>query len=92
MFARAEIALARAQPLVMVPVDAVQRVKDVALVFVRLAPDQFEARRVTLGLTQGTHVEILTGVTAGEAVATRGSFLLKTETLKGAIGAGCCDE
>ncbi len=92
MFARADITIARAAPLVMVPVDAVQRVKDVALVFVRLAPDQFEARRVTLGLTQGTHVEVRTGVTAGEAVATRGGFLLKTETLKGAIGAGCCDE
>jgi len=31
------------------------------------------------------------GVKSGEPVATRGSFLLKTETLKGAIGAGCCD-
>jgi cobalt-zinc-cadmium efflux system membrane fusion protein len=91
MFARAEIALANAKPTVMVPGAAVQRAKGVALVFVRLAADQFEARRVKIGLTQGDLVEIVEGVKAGEAVATRGSFLLKTETLKGAIGAGCCD-
>lgn len=91
MFARAEIALANAKPTVMVPQPAVQRAKSVALVFVKLAPDQYEARRVKLGLTQGDMVEIIEGVKAGEEVATRGSFLLKTETLKGAIGAGCCD-
>ena len=91
MFARAEIALASAKPTVMVPQSAVQRAKGVALVFVQLAPDQYEARRVKLGLTQGEMVEIVEGVKPGESVATQGSFLLKTETLKGAIGAGCCD-
>ncbi len=91
MFARAEIALANAKPTVMVPESAVQRAKGIALVFVKLASDHFEARRVKLGLTQGELVEVVEGVKAGEAVATRGSFLLKTETLKGAIGAGCCD-
>jgi cobalt-zinc-cadmium efflux system membrane fusion protein len=91
MFARAEIALADAKPTVMVPSAAVQRAKGVALVFVKLAADQYEARRVKLGLTQGEMVEVVEGVKAGETVATRGSFLLKTETLKGAIGAGCCD-
>jgi membrane fusion protein, heavy metal efflux system len=91
MFARAEISLANAKPTVMVPSPAVQRAKGVAIVFVRLAPDQYEARRVKLGLTQGELVEVVEGVKPGEVVATRGSFLLKTETLKGAIGAGCCD-
>lgn len=91
MFARAEISLAKAKPTVMVPQPAVQRAKNVAFVFVQLASDQYEARRVKLGLAQGDMVEILDGVKVGEPVATRGSFLLKTETLKGAIGAGCCD-
>jgi len=31
------------------------------------------------------------GVRVGEEVVTAGSFLLKTETLKESIGAGCCD-
>ena len=63
----------------------------VALVFVRIAPDEFEARRVKTGLVEGDRVEIIEGIKAGEDVATKGSFLLKTETLKGSIGAGCCD-
>jgi cobalt-zinc-cadmium efflux system membrane fusion protein len=29
-------------------------------------------------------------VKAGDEVVTEGSFLLKTETLKESIGAGCC--
>jgi cobalt-zinc-cadmium efflux system membrane fusion protein len=91
MFARAEIALANAKPTVMVPAAAVQRANGIAVVFVKLADDQYEARRVKLGLTQGALVEIVEGVKAGEAVATTGGFLLKTETLKGAIGAGCCE-
>jgi membrane fusion protein, heavy metal efflux system len=92
MYGRAEIALGAARPTVMVPAAAVQRARDTALVFVKLAADEFEARRVKTGLTEGELVEITEGVEAGEQVATIGSFLLKTETLKGAIGAGCCDE
>ena len=91
MFARAQIALGRARATVMVPAAAIQRARGVAFVFVRLAPDQFEARRVRIGLVEGDQVELTEGVAAGEEVATRGAFLLKTETLKGAIGAGCCD-
>ena len=68
-----------------------QRAGGVALVFVRLAQDVFETRRVRVGLSDGAFVELLEGVEPGEPVATTGSFLLKTETLKGSIGAGCCD-
>ena len=91
MYGRAEIALGGARPTVMVPAAGVQRAKGAAIVFVKLADDEFEARRVETGLVEGDLVEIRDGVKAGELVATTGSFLLKTETLKGAIGAGCCD-
>ncbi len=92
MFARARIALGGARPTVMVPRAAVQRAKGVPLVFVRVADDAFEARRVKLGLAEPDAVELVEGVKPGEAVVTEGSFLLKTETLKGSIGAGCCGE
>jgi cobalt-zinc-cadmium efflux system membrane fusion protein len=90
MFARAHIALGGARPTVMVPRAAIQRAKDVPLVFVRVADDAFEARRVKLGLTEPEAVELVDGVKPGEVVVTEGSFLLKTETLRGSIGAGCC--
>ncbi len=40
---------------------------------------------------QGGTVVVRGGVLPGETVVTEGSFLLKTETLKDSIGAGCCD-
>lgn len=91
MYARARILLAKSQARALVPLDALQRAKGAELVFVQLAPDRFETRRVRLGGRRGGLVEILDGVQPGELVATRGSFLLKTETLKGSIGAGCCE-
>jgi membrane fusion protein, heavy metal efflux system len=74
----------------MVPREAIQRARSVQLVFVKLAADQFEARRVAIGAGDGDLVEVIKGVRVGEEVATQGSFLLKTETLKESIGAGCC--
>ncbi len=76
---------------VAVPAAALQRAKGADLVFVRLADDLYEARRVEVAARQGAVVVLKRGVAPGEDVVTEGSFLLKTETLKDSIGAGCCD-
>jgi cobalt-zinc-cadmium efflux system membrane fusion protein len=91
MFGRGRIVVGADRQSVMVPDAAVQRAKDVQLVFVRLAEDEYETRRVELGVREGNLVEIRKGVRPGEDVVTTGSFMLKTETLKESIGAGCCD-
>lgn len=91
MFGRARIALGGAADSVLVPRIAVQRVDGVDLVFVKLGETEYEARRVKTGIREGDTVEITQGVKSGEAVVTDGSFFLKTETLKGSIGAGCCE-
>lgn len=91
MFATARIAVKGSGTAVVVPRTAVQRAKTAHLVFVRLAEDVFEARRVTLGLGDAEVVEVSGRVAPGDHVATDGSFLLKTETLKKSIGAGCCE-
>lgn len=91
LFARARITLAPNGTRAMVPRDALQQAEDVELVFVQLAADRYEARRVKTGAHHGGMVEILEGLEPGALVATRGSFLLKTEVLKGSIGAGCCE-
>ena len=75
----------------MVPMDAVHRVDDVEMVFVRLGEDEFATRRVTTGPRQGEMVPVTKGLQPGEQVATTGSFLLKTEIMKGSIGSGCCE-
>ena len=91
MFGRARIVVGADRATVLVPDAAVQRAKDVHLVFVRRADDEYEARRVEVGIREGNLVEIKKGVRPGEDVVTTGSFLLKTETLKESIGAGCCE-
>lgn len=91
MFARASITVTTSGTAVVVPRNAVQRAKNAQLVFVRVAEDAFEARRVELGPGDAELIEVSGRVAAGDEVATDGSFLLKTETLKGSIGAGCCE-
>jgi cobalt-zinc-cadmium efflux system membrane fusion protein len=92
MFGRARIARTGAQGAVLVPREAVQRAHDVRLVFVRLSEQVYEARRVTPGPADGDLVAVTGRVKPGDQVVTDGSFLLKTETLKGSIGAGCCPD
>ncbi|HZM00312.1 MAG TPA: efflux RND transporter periplasmic adaptor subunit [Planctomycetota bacterium] len=92
LFVRARILLAREEVRVLVPRSAVQRAREAQLVFVELEPARYEARRVVTAAARGDRIELLAGVRPGERVVTQGSFLLKTETLKGEIGAGCCAE
>ncbi len=92
-FGQVRIALRQNERSLIVPKDAVQWDGCCNLVFVK-ANDQatnFQARKVHLGIDTGTAYEVLSGLTIGETVVTTGSYLLKTEILKGSIGAGCCD-
>jgi len=74
-----------------VPAAAVQRAGEAHLVFVREQVDTYVARRVRVLAHQGDRMRVVGGVAPGDSVVTTGSFLLKTETLKDSIGAGCCD-
>lgn len=65
--------------VVSVPLASVQRDDNRTLVFVRLDPGRFEARRITLGEEHGEMVEVLDGLREGEQVVTRGAFALKSE-------------
>ena len=92
MYGQARIAVGEARSSTVVPQGAIQRAKSVKLAFVRLKPDEFEARRVQVASSSGGNmVELASGVEVGEEIVVAGSFLLKTETLKDSIGAGCCE-
>ncbi len=91
MFARARIIDDANRTAVLVPKSAVQDAKGVQLVFVQLAPDSYEARRVRTTPADHNMVAIAADIRPGERIVTTGSFLLKTETLKESIGAGCCE-
>ncbi len=90
-YGRARILVPSPDAAALVPRSAVQEAKGVTLVFVPVAPDEFETRRVRVLPSDGDVVAVTSGIAPGERVVTTGSFLLKTETLKGSIGAGCCE-
>ena len=77
-FVRADIDLGREPVSILAPRGAVQTMNDESVVFVR-NDDGFIRRDVKLGRANEAAVEILSGLTAGEAVAVGNSFLLKAE-------------
>jgi len=72
--------------VLLVPDGALQTEAENQIIFVVLDGSKFEKRVVKLGLEQSGSVQILSGVKAGEKVVTDGSFILKSEMLKGQLG------
>lgn len=72
----------------MVPTGAVQRIGDRLVVFIPKEgePGHFEVRDVDLGGESDGYRKVLSGLTLGERVVTKGSFELKTQLLKGELG------
>lgn len=93
MFTEVLAVLGKISNSLLVPSESVQDIDGAPFVFVRQEPDLFAVRRVDLGPpgVAGT-VAILAGLTATDAVVTRGSFTMKTEFLKSRLGAGCVDD
>ena len=91
MFGRAEIHVRTIEEAVLVPESAVQWEGCCNVVFVRETDTIYQPYKVTLGYKRDGYFVVEEGLPAGESVVTQGSFLLKTEILKGNIGAGCCE-
>ncbi|MBL8742346.1 MAG: efflux RND transporter periplasmic adaptor subunit, partial [Myxococcales bacterium] len=77
---------------VLIPRAAIQTVDRTRFVFVRKTPLIYQVRHVTVPSKDGASALVTAGLEPGDEVVTVGSFLLKTETLKDSIGAGCCDD
>ncbi len=91
MFAQASVSVRDRQQSLVVPEASVQWEGCCNVVFVKKSETVYEPRKVHLGVATGTVYEVLSGLSRGDDVVTQGSFLLKTEILKGSIGAGCCE-
>jgi cobalt-zinc-cadmium efflux system membrane fusion protein len=85
MYASAEIEMGGSEAALFVPQGAIQEVSGETAVFVRLGADRFELRPVEPGrIVEGTQ-EIVSGLKGGEAVVTRGAFIVKSQLLKSAL-------
>jgi len=79
MFALVLVYVAPIPDALTVPLAAVQNGPTGTILFVQRGANDFEVRPVTLGNEQGEVVAVLDGVSAGEQVVTKGSFVLKSE-------------
>lgn len=77
-FVTASITLERRPASVLVPLEALQRVKGDNVVFVADA-DGFEPRVVQVGRVNSIHAEITGGLQPGEQYVTKGAVILKAE-------------
>ena len=77
-FVTAEIPIDETKAEIVVPLAALQTIKGVSTVFVRV--DQgFEARKVTVGRQDVRVAEITSGLAAAERIATANTFVLKAD-------------
>jgi cobalt-zinc-cadmium efflux system membrane fusion protein len=87
MFVVARVIVAVDSVDVRVPTSAVQRVDGIDTVFVQ-TPEGFEPRPVGIGRRNGRHVEIESGLTAGEHYASDGAYILKAERERDELDSG----
>lgn len=88
MFGKAKLVIKPAEPKLLIPKAALQDDGDCKLVFIQLKDNVFRSRGVEVGAVFENGYEITAGLQEGDRVVTTGSFLLKTEILRGQIGAG----
>ncbi len=85
MYATVSFELGGGAESVFVPRESIQNVDGKTVVFVHDGGSQFRMREVQVGRTSESRIIIEAGLTVGEKVATEGSFLLKSEMLKGQL-------
>jgi RND family efflux transporter MFP subunit len=87
MFASAQIAAGKSDPVLTVSNSAVIDSGKRQVVLVRLAEGRFEPRAVMLGERSDEYVEVLAGIAEGEQVVTAANFLIDAESnLRAALG------
>src|SRR5581483_5489499 len=86
MFADVEITTTILQDVIVVPDTALQTDEENQVVFVALDGNKFQKRVVKLGMEPRGRAQVLGGLKVGERIVTEGSFILKSEMLKGELG------
>jgi len=86
MFADVEIVTTVLPDALLITDTALQTDGDAQIVFIALGDNRFEKRVVKTGMEQHGRVAVLEGVREDEKVVTEGSFILKSEMLKGELG------
>lgn len=87
LFVTARVAVGSTPASIVVPKSALQDFEERTVIFVRTEKG-FEPKPVEVGRRNGTKVEILSGLEAGQTYVSQGAFTLKAQLSKGAFGDG----
>jgi Cu(I)/Ag(I) efflux system membrane fusion protein len=74
------VLLGKERDALRIPTDAVIDSGTERIVFLAQGDGKFQPRKVKLGDTDGTNVEVISGLNAGERVVTRANFLIDSES------------
>jgi cobalt-zinc-cadmium efflux system membrane fusion protein len=86
MFATIQIPTGSSRKALMVPAAAVQQIDTESVVFVEIAENKFEKRKVEPGTNSDGWTELKSGLKAGEKVVAQGAFMLKSHLKKEEFG------
>lgn len=78
---RARVTVSERPVALMLPLTALQRLRDWRVAFLRVG-DDYEARPLKLGRRDGRNVEVLAGMKAGDEVVVEQSYLIKADIEK----------
>ncbi|MHB8810982.1 MAG: efflux RND transporter periplasmic adaptor subunit [Desulfobulbaceae bacterium] len=87
LFVTARVGVGSTPANIVVPKSALQSFEERTVLFVR-TDKGFEPKPVEVGRQNGTKVEILSGLEAGQSYVSQGAFTLKAQLSKGAFGDG----
>jgi cobalt-zinc-cadmium efflux system membrane fusion protein len=87
LFVTGRVTLSTVPVPILVPKTALQTMDEKTVVFVE-DKDGFEPRTVAVGRSNGTHVEITSGLKPGQKYVSAGAFTLKAQLAKGSFGDG----
>lgn len=79
---------AKREHVISVPLSAIVEEQGAHFVFVAVVPEHYEKRPVTLGDTDGSRVEIRSGLKPGESIVSEGAVYLKLAANTGAVPEG----
>ena len=84
MTVEGDVHISKQMASIVVTEEAIQRMEDKTVLFVKEGDNDYEMRPVKLGKSDGKNVEILEGLKAGEFYVSQGSFIVKADIGKAA--------
>lgn len=82
IFIQGDIKITEKEVAIAIESQAIQRVGDEIVVFVKTENEKYEAKPVKLGLANDRYIEIIQGLENSDEYVTQGSFLIKSDILK----------